>query len=483
MVLLWKLRKEKLYTCPVLNHNSKSDVKLLSVNPATEEIIQEYPALSPKELQLKIRGSEAVWQDWRLTNFSKREDFLESLSANLLKKKESLSEIITKEMGKPLSQSVREIEKCALLCRYYREHGQRFLSPREEFLHYKKSYVHYAPLGGSLGIMPWNFPFWQVFRFAIPSLTAGNAVFLKHAENVTGSALAIERIFHESGCPKGIFTTLLIARSQTESVIADPFIKTVSFTGSAETGRHIAKMCGHHLKKAILELGGSDPYVVLEDAELSKASAQIVESRLNNSGQSCIAAKRVIVEKTVYKEFIQKLLNNLQYKSISHPLYNPDVGPLAKKEFVEELKSMRYRDLAEGAQIPFEKPPSGKDTKKGFYFPITLMTDCSLSMECARQEIFGPLLPVFCAENGQKALEMANKTSFGLGAVIFTKNEELGEKWARDQLIAGSCFVNGMVKSNPSLPFGGVNNSGYGRELSVEGIREFTNIKTVAICH
>ena len=466
----------------MLNHNKKPDVKLESINPATKEKIQEYTALTPQELNLKIRGSEAIWQDWRLQSVSKREELLENLSVNLLEKKETLSEIITKEMGKPLNQSAREIEKCALLCRYYREHGQYFLAPREEFLHYKKSYVHYAPLGGTFGIMPWNFPFWQVFRFAVPSIFAGNAVFLKHSENVTGSALAIERIFHESGWPKGIFTTLLIKRSQTESVIADPFIKMVSFTGSTNTGRHIASICGKYLKKNILELGGSDPYIVLEDADLSKAAEQIVNSRLNNSGQSCIAAKRVIVEKSVYEDLIQNLIKNLQYKIISHPLYNPDVGPLAKQEFVTQLTAIRDKDLAEGAQILFEKQANNEDKEKGFYFPITLLANCSPSMECAIKEIFGPLLPVFCVENSQKILEMANSTAFGLGAVVFTRNEKLGEKWARDYLQAGSCYVNGMIKSNPSLPFGGIGDSGYGRELSVEGIREFTNIKTIAIC-
>ena len=466
----------------MLNHSLKSDVKLESFNPATGEKIKEYKPLASRELKLKIRGSEAIWQDWRLKSFSKKEELLENLSSQLLRQKEILSEIITKEMGKPLNQSVREIEKCALLCRYYREHGRHFLSPREEFLHYKKSYVHYAPAGGVLGIMPWNFPFWQVFRFAIPSLFAGNAVFLKPAENVTGCALAIERIFHESGWPKGIFTALLIKRSQTELLIADPFIKMVSFTGSLQAGRHIASLCGRYLKKSIMELGGSDPYIVLEDADLLKAGEQIVASRLNNSGQSCIAAKRVIVEKSVGEELIQSLINNLNYKSISQPLYNPDVGPLAKKEFVEQLEKIRDQDQKEGAKIIFEKKAPPEDQKKGWYFPITLMEACSPLMECAKKELFGPLLPVFQVENSQKALELANKSSFGLGAVLFTQNEKLGEKLARDHLHAGSCFVNGMLKSNPSLPFGGINESGYGRELSVEGIREFTNIKTIAIC-
>ena len=465
-----------------IKQNNEANVKLESFNPAEGKKIQEYEPLSSKELQLKIRGSEAIWQDWRLQSFSKKEELLDRLSGHLLKEKESLSEIITKEMGKPLNQSVREIEKCALLCRYYREHGRRFLADREEYLHYKKSYVHYAPLGGTLGIMPWNFPFWQVFRFAVPSLFAGNAVFVKHSENVIGTALAIERIFHESGWPKGIFTNLLILRSQVESVIADPFIKTVTFTGSVNTGRHIASMCGRYLKKSVLELGGSDPYIVLEDANLTKSAEQIVISRLNNSGQSCVAAKRVIVEKSIYEELIRLLINNLRYKNISHPLYNPDVGPLAKKEFVEKLIRLRDKDKKEGAQILFEKQAKKEDRKKGYYFPITLLGACSPSMECGRQEIFGPLLPVFSAENSQQALEMANQSSFGLGAVLFTQNEELGERWARDHLRAGSCYVNGMVKSNPALPFGGTSESGFGRELSVEGIRECVNIKTIAIC-
>ncbi len=466
----------------MLNHNKKTDVKLESINPATGEKINEWPALSLKELDLKIRGSEAIWPDWRQKGFSKREDLLEKLSAHLLQQKEALSEIITREMGKPLNQSVREIEKCALLCRYYKEHGRHFLSSREEFLHYKKSYVHYAPLGGTLGIMPWNFPFWQVFRFAVPSLFAGNAVFLKHSENVTGCALAIERIFHESGWPKGIFTTFLSLRSQTPALIADPFIKMISFTGSVETGRHISSICGHYLKKTVMELGGSDPHIVLEDANLSKTAEQIIDSRLNNSGQSCISAKRVIVESSVHEELIQKLIHNLNYKSISNPLYNPDVGPLAKKEFVQKLQALRDKDLSEGAKILFEKPAGKEDQEKGYYFPITLMDNCSSLMECARKELFGPLLPVFQVENSQKALAMANKSSFGLGAVIWTENKELGERWAKDRLNVGTCFVNGMLKSNPSLPFGGINHSGHGRELSVEGIREFTNIKTIAIC-
>lgn len=458
------------------------DIPLESINPADGKKIAEYKSLSSQELQSKIKTSRDAWESWKLQSFKKKEDLLEKLSNHLMRNKEWLSELITKETGKPLNQSIQELEKSALLCRYYKEHGARFLSSREEFLHHKKSYVYYAPLGACFGIMPWNFPFWQVFRFAVPALFAGNAVFVKHSENVTGSALALENLFYESGWPPSIFSVLLIQRSQAESVIAHPFIKTVSFTGSTETGRRIASLCGRHLKKPILELGGSDPYIVLEDANLQKAAKEILLSRLNNSGQSCIAAKRLIVEKSVYTDLVDNLINELQYKSISHPLDNPDVGPLAKKEFVEKLKQIRDSDMKDGAKIIFEKAAGPQDQKKGFYFPITLMGNCSPQMRCAKEELFGPLLPIFKVENGMKALSAANQTDYGLGAAIFTQNEELAEKWAKDHINVGSCYINGRLKSNPALPFGGVNNSGFGRELSVEGIREFTNIKTIAIC-
>jgi len=458
------------------------DEKLESINPADGSKIAEYKNLSSQELKSCLESSQKIWENWKLQNLKKREDLLEKLSIHLLKNKEWLSETLTKETGKPLNQSIQEIEKSALLCRYYKEHGSRFLSPREEFLHHKKSHVYYMPLGACLGIMPWNFPFWQVFRFAIPALLVGNAVFVKHSENVTGSALALEQIFQESGWPSGVFKVLLIHRSQVESVIAHPFVKTISFTGSTKTGRLIASLSGKWLKKSILELGGSDPYIVLEDANLQKAAKEIISSRLNNSGQSCIAAKRVIIEKTIYDNFVEYLINELKYKSISHPLDNPDVGPLAKKEFVEKLKSIRDHDIKEGAKILFEKAPDPEETKKGFYFPISLLGNAYPQMRCAKEETFGPLLPLFKVDNSIEALKLANQTNYGLGAALFTQNEELAEKWAKELIHAGSCYINGRVKSNPSLPFGGINDSGFGRELSVEGIREFTNIKTIAVC-
>ena len=460
---------------------SPRSVKLESVDPATGELLQSYSPLPDDELQSKIRWAEKLWMDWRFQFSAKRADLLDSLAETLIKEKEKLSLSITREMGKPLNQSVQEIEKCVLLCRYYREHAEPFLSPRRETLSYKKSYVHYAPLGGVLGIMPWNFPFWQVFRFAVPALSAGNVVFLKHSENVTGCALALENVFINSGWPAGTFNTLLLDRTRVERVIGDPFIRRVSFTGSTGTGRHIASLCGQNLKRSVLELGGSDPYIILEDADLSRAAQAVVSSRFNNSGQSCIAAKRVIVERSVYEDFSRLVLNILENKTIFNPLYNPDVGPVAKKEFAEELKMLRDRTLEEGGRLLYEKGPPSEDGEKGFYFPITVVGDCHSSMTVAYREVFGPLLTLFPVSNGQEALETANRTKYGLGAAVFTENRDRGEKWARDYLSAGSCYVNEPVKSHPGLPFGGVGDSGYGRELSVEGILEFVNIKTVAL--
>ena len=456
-------------------------VPLESINPANGESFETYASFTPSELDTKIRFAEKLWEDWKLRPLSKRMELLDSLSEQLLKEREQLSLLITNEMGKPLNQAVQEIEKCILLCRYYREYSESFLSPREEILNYRKSYVQYSPLGGVLGVMPWNFPFWQVFRFAIPAFAAGNIVFLKHSENVTGCALALETLFANSGWPTGLFNTLLIEREQVKDVISDFFIKMVSFTGSPQTGRHIASLCGQSLKKSILELGGSDPYVILEDANLTQAAQAVVTSRFNNSGQSCVAAKRVIIEESVYEDFSQIVLNLMSNKTIFNPIYNPDVGPVAKKEFLATLVAFKDQALKEGAKLLYEKTVSGEEDKSGFYFPITVLGACTTQMDLAHQEVFGPLLPLFPVADEKAALKLANQTRYGLGAVVFTEDLEKGEKWAKDHFSAGSCFVNSMVKSNPALPFGGVGESGYGRELSQEGIKEFVNIKTVVI--
>lgn len=453
-----------------------------TVDPASKEVIETYVPLGDKEWLSRLEVGEQFFEKWRGESFSKTASLLESLSDCLIQRKHSFAKLISREMGKPLNQSEAEIEKCALLCRYYLEKGEKFLSPREEHLHYKKSFVRYDPLGGVLGIMPWNFPFWQVFRFAVPALTAGNAVFLKHSENVWGAAVALEDLFLQAGWPQGAFTNLPILRDQTPFVIAHPFIKSISFTGSTKTGQIIGALSGKNLKKSILELGGSDPYVVLKDADILQAAQSIIQSRFNNSGQSCIAAKRLIVEKEKHQELIDSLKDILKDWTIAHPLTNPHVGPLAKEEFVIQLKEWLTEDIKSGAEILYQKKPSSEDEVRGFYFPITLLGHCEKGMFCSEKEIFGPLLPVFVANSEKEALKLASHTSFGLGAAVFTENPDKGKKWVEEYFKAGSCFLNGPVRSHPALPFGGIGESGYGRELSKEGLREFTNIKTVVIC-
>lgn len=461
---------------------SQSTVLVKTIDPASGEVIETYSPLTGKELESKIQKSQNLWNQWKGEPFSRKAFLLEKLSLGLLKEKESFARLITKEMGKPFNQSLGEIEKCAKLSLYYLEKGEEFLSPREVTLHYKKSFVQYTPLGGILGIMPWNFPFWQVFRFAIPALTAGNVVFLKHSENVWGCAEAIADLFLQSGWPEGTFTNLPIEKSQVPLVVAHPFIRAVSFTGSTKTGRLIGSLAGHHLKKSLLELGGSDPYVVLKDGDILKAAREIIQSRFNNSGQSCIAAKRVIVERDKCNELKEALLEILKDFTISHPLKNPHVGPLAKKEFVLHLKELLEKDIGTGAEILFQKKPEPEDEEKGFYFPITLLDHCQREMLSNKEEVFGPLLPLFSVNGEEEALRLALDTSFGLGATVFTEDLKKGEKWIREYFEAGSCFLNGLVKSHPALPFGGTGDSGYGRELSCEGIREFTNIKTTVVC-
>ena len=461
---------------------SKNSPFIQTIDPASEEIIKVYSPLTDKALALRLQVSQNFWNKWKKEPFSKKSPLLGRLSSHLLENKKSFAKLITKEMGKPLNQSLAEIEKCALLCRYYQKQGKNFLSPREEFLHYKKSFVQYDPLGGVLGIMPWNFPFWQVFRFAVPALTAGNAVFLKHSENVWGCAFALEKLFLQAGWPKGAFTNLSIERKQVPLVIAHPFIRSVSFTGSTKTGRLIGTLAGKYLKKSILELGGSDPYVVLKDADISKAAESIIQSRFHNSGQSCIAAKRIIVEKEKYNELTNTLKEILKNFTISHPLKNPNIGPLAKKEFVLQLKKLLAKDIKAGAKILYQKKPSPEERKKGFYFPITLLGNCHSKMLSNKEEVFGPLLPVFSVKGEKEALHLAQDTSFGLGAAVFTENPQKGKKWVTEYFEAGSCFLNSLVRSHPALPFGGTGDSGYGREMSREGLKEFTNIKTVVIC-
>ena len=454
----------------------QTGVKMVkTIDPASGKLIKTYTPLSSAPLAVRLERAERCWQQSRSEPFSKRAGLLAALAVRLEREKRSFAALITREMGKPLNQSLAEIEKCAFVCRYYQTHGQRFLNPRRQ----PGSLVQYEPLGGVLGIMPWNFPFWQVFRFAVPALTAGNVVLLKHAENVWGSAEAIESLFLNSGWPEGSFTNLLIKTDKVPFVIAHSFVRAVSFTGSTKTGSLVAALAGKHLKKSLLELGGSDAYVVLNDADIEKAAESIILSRFNNSGQSCIAAKRLIVQREKHDELIEAIKSRLKSFTISHPAKNPHVGPLAKREFVLSLKRLLAKDIKAGARLLYQKKPSSKEDKRGFYFPITLLGRCNEKMLCHKTEVFGPLLPVFSVDSEEEALRLANATSFGLGAAVFTRDQKKGRKWIREYFEAGSCFLNRRVRSHPALPFGGIKRSGYGRELACEGLREFTNIKTL----
>jgi succinate-semialdehyde dehydrogenase/glutarate-semialdehyde dehydrogenase len=386
---------------------------------------------------------------------------------------------MTLEMGKPVLQSKAEVEKCAWVCRYYAENAERFLQDEPIATDASKSYAAFQPLGVILGIMPWNFPFWQVFRFAAPTLMAGNTIILKHASNVTRSALAIEKIFSDAGFPDSVFTAILVPGSQAGQVISNPAIKGISLTGSSAAGRAVAMEAGKHLKKCVLELGGSDPYIILADADLDAAIETCVASRLINGGQSCIAAKRFIVDKSIYKQFSEMFVEKFSSIRMGDPMDAANhLGPLARRDLRDELHSQTVRSLSQGAVLAIGGVvPDGAHS----FYPPTILLNVTASMPAFCEELFGPVAPILVAENEQQAISLANNSVYGLGAAVFTKDITRGEHIAKHKLRAGSCFVNAFVKSDPRLPFGGINDSGYGRELSHYGIKEFTNLKSIYI--
>ena len=452
-----------------------------TVNPATGEPLETYTLLTDSELVQRIERAAELWEKRRREPLSRRLNFLENLRLGLLEGKAGFARLIVQEMGKPLNQAEAEIEKCAGLCRYYQENAERFLAPRQESAGYRESFVRYEPLGGVLGIMPWNFPFWQVFRFAVPALAAGNVVFLKHAENVFGAGAALQTLFDKAGA-EGAFTNLPIREEQAVLAIKHPFVRLISFTGGVKGGRAVAAEAGRHLKKSVMELGGSDPYIVLKDADIAGAAKAVTQSRFNNSGQSCIAAKRLIVEKEICQDLTEALIGLLKNFTIGPPMQSPRIGPLAKEEICLALKAGLKEDLDKGAKVLFQKEPVAEESKRGFYFPVILLGEAKGGMFCEKEETFGPLLPVFAVNGEEEALRKAHETPFGLAAAVFTQDRKKGETWAKELLRAGSCFLNGAVRSHAALPFGGMKDSGYGKELSREGLREMTYMKTVAFC-
>ncbi len=402
---------------------------------------------------------------------------MKAAGAALRKNREELSLLMTNEMGKPILQSKSEIDKCALVCDYYADNSEKYLLDEKVETEAGNSFITFRPLGVILAIMPWNFPFWQVFRFAAPNLMAGNAGVLKHSSNVTGCGLAIEKIFREAGFPENLFRTLVVPAGKVEEIIRHDKIKAVTLTGSVPAGRAVAAAAGAVLKKTVLELGGSDPYIILEDADLEKAAELCVTSRLINGGQSCIAAKRFVIVETVYDKFEKLFTDKMRSKIMGDPLLEEtNIGPQARIDLRDELHSQVLRSVECGARILL----GGKvPENKGAYYPPTVLANVLPESPAYKEELFGPVAALIKAKDEADAIRIANDTVFGLGAAVFTKDTARGEKIAREKLIAGNCFVNDFVKSDPRLPFGGVKESGYGRELSVFGIREFVNIKTV----
>jgi succinate-semialdehyde dehydrogenase/glutarate-semialdehyde dehydrogenase len=450
-----------------------------SINPATGEEIKNYPDLNESRIEKILDQSNKTFNQWKSTDFSQRTEKMKNAHNILLKRKEEFAKIMTLEMGKPIAQSISEIEKCAWVCEYFADNSENFLSNEVIKTDASKSYVTYQPLGVVLAIMPWNFPFWQVFRFAAPNLMAGNAGVLKHASNVTGCALSIEEVFKEAGFPENLFRTIVVPSQKMDKVIKNQNIKAVTLTGSVLAGRSVAAIAGSVLKKTVLELGGSDPYVVLEDANLKNTVETCVNSRLINGGQSCIAAKRFIVVEKIYKEFEKMFVDLMKEKKMGDPFNKEnDLGPQASVNLRDDLHKQVEGSIKKGAKLLLGgKIPGGK----GAYYPPTVLSEVKKGMPAYDEEIFGPVAAIIKVADEDEAVKVANDTNFGLGAAVFTSGLERGKLIAEKKLQAGNCFVNSSVKSDPRLPFGGIKESGYGRELSPFGIKEFVNIKTVYI--
>lgn len=453
-------------------------MKLKSINPANLEVIAEYSEYSDSIIQDKLESSNAAYLQWRTTSFADRVALILACQNVLLTQKQVYAELISLEMGKPITESIAEVEKCALLCEYYAKHAEEFLANLNVESEATLSYISYEALGPILSIMPWNFPFWQVFRFAVPAIMAGNSALLKHASNVTGCALAIESIFLKAGFPENLFQSLLIGSEKVEKVINHKHVKAVTLTGSEKAGSLVASQAGKCIKKVVLELGGSDPFIVLRDSDLEAAAKMAVKSRFINNGQSCIAAKRFIVDKAVFDEFEQLVVAKVKQLKVGDPFNTQtDLGPMARVDLVEGLEKQIQTSVKLGAKILCG---GNRLDLGGAFFKPTVLSRVSKGMPAFDEEVFGPVLSLINANDEAECIKLANDCKYGLGASIWTSDISNAKKLA-SQIESGSVFINGMVKSDPRLPFGGIKLSGYGRELSEVGIKEFVNIKTVWI--
>lgn len=450
-----------------------------SINPYTGEVVAEYREHSAAEVEEIITQVDRAFRSWKQTSFQERSVIMKNLQAKLLEKKEELAGMMVLEMGKVKREALGEIEKCAWVCSYYAENAEAFLKSEPVKTEATESYIAYRPIETVLAVMPWNFPFWQVFRFLAPALMAGNTGVLKHASNVSGCALAIEKLVAEAGFPEDVFRTLLIGSKSVKQVIENPKVKAVTLTGSAPAGRSVASIAGNALKKSVLELGGSDPYLILADADVEAAARLCVASRLINAGQSCIGAKRFIAVDSVYDQFKSEFVRLMSEARFGDPL-DPQttIGPLARTDLRDELHQQVEQSRLMGASVLTGGfIPEGKAA----FYPPTVLENVVPGMPAYHEELFGPVAVLYRVKDETEAIRIANDTVFGLGAGIFTSDIEKGREMAEKGLEAGCVFVNDFVKSDPRLPFGGVGESGYGRELSLVGIREFVNVKTIVV--
>lgn len=448
------------------------------INPATGEKIEEYDRISASEASEKVKQAGKAYRSWKKTSFAERSELMNKLADEFETHKETLARLATREMGKIIEQSRKEIEKCAKICRYYAEHAEGFLSEEAVETEAEKSYVAFQPMGVILAVMPWNFPFYQVIRFAAPALMAGNTGVLKHASNVQGCAFALEDAFRKAGFPEGIFTNLNVSSGDVKEIIEHPDVVAVTLTGSDPAGRSVASIAGASLKKTVMELGGSDAYIVLDDADLEEATDLATFGRLQNNGQTCIAAKRFVVLDGIYDKFLDLFTKKMKAAKMGDPMDESTYyGPMARVDLRDEIHEQVKKSITQGARLVIGGAvPEGK----GAYYPATILAEVEPGMEAFDNELFGPVASVIRADDEDHAVKLANTSQFGLGSGVMTGNRERGEKIAL-QLEAGSSFVNKLVVSDPRLPFGGIKNSGYGRELSGYGIREFVNIKSVWI--
>ena len=452
--------------------------QIASINPATDDVVRTFEPHTPAQVEEALAAAEDAFGAWRARSFAERAVPMKRVAALLRERSDKYARLMSLEMGKPVTEAKAEIEKCALGCEYFAENAARFLSPETIPTNAQKSYVEYVPLGIILAVMPWNFPFWQVFRFAAPALMAGNAAVVKHASNVPQCALAIEEVFRDASFPEGLVRTLLLAGAQVEPVIADRRVRAVTLTGSSATGARIAAAAGQALKKAVLELGGSDPFIVLRDADLAAAAATGVRARHQNAGQSCIAAKRFLIADAVRDDFERLFVQGAEALRIGDPLdAATQIGPLARHDLRENLERQISGSIRMGARLLTGGKRWGD---RGAFYTPTVLADVTPDMPVFSEETFGPVAALVGVRDADQAIDLANRTEYGLGANLWTRDIATAETLAR-RIESGQVFINGMVASDPRLPFGGVKHSGFGRELSSFGIREFVNIQTVWI--